>query len=67
VNHPTKVEKIRAQLAALIAKPGPVGQRGREMWALAEEIAAVTGEPVRRVFDRGAREAAKLLEAEVRR
>jgi len=67
MKRPTKVEKLRAELAALIAKPGPVGQRGREMWALADQIAAATGEPVRRVFDRGAREAAALLAAEVER
>jgi hypothetical protein len=67
MKRPTNVEKLRAQLAALIAKPGPVGQRGREMWSLAEEIAAASGEPVRRVFDRGARDAAALLKAEVTR
>ena len=63
----TDAPRLRAQLAALIAKPGPVGQRGREMWSLAEKIAAATGEPVRRVFDRGARDAAALLATEVRR
>ena len=63
----TKLDKLRAQLAALIAKPGPVGQRGRELWRLAEGIAAATGEPVKKVFDRGVRDAATLLTAEVRR
>ena len=62
-----KVEQLRAQLAALIAAPGPVGQRGLEMWRLAEQIAAATGEPVKRVFDRGVRDAAARLKSEVER
>ena len=67
MKRPTKVDRLRTQLAALIAKPGPVGQRGRELWVLADQIAAATGEPVRRIFDRGARDAAALLAAEVGR
>jgi LmbE family N-acetylglucosaminyl deacetylase len=62
-----KVEQLRAQLAALIADRRPVGQTGRQMWALAEEIAAHTGESVREVFKRGTRDAVTRLRAEVER
>lgn len=51
------VKALRQQLAELVAKPGPTGQRGREMWPLAEQIAAATGEPVRAVFDRAVKDA----------
>ena len=54
------VKALREQLAELVAKPGPTGQRGREMWALAEQIAAETGEPVRTVFDRAVKDAVAL-------
>jgi hypothetical protein len=62
-----KVEQLRAQLAALIAARGPVGQTGRQMWTLAEQIAAATGEPVRDVFRRGTSDAVARLSSEVER
>ena len=51
------VKALRAQLAALVAQPGPAGQRGIAMWEVAERIAAATGEPVREVFDRAVKDA----------
>ena len=60
-----RVDQLRAQLAALIAAPGPAGQRGRELWALAEQIAAATGQPVRAVFARGVRDASARIDREV--
>jgi hypothetical protein len=62
-----KVDRLRDQLAALIAARGPVGQTGRQMWALAEQIAAETHEPVRDVFRRGTSDAVARLKAEVER
>ena len=54
------VKALRAQLAALVAQPGPTGQRGIAMWDLAEQIAAATGEPVRAAFDRAVKDAVAL-------
>lgn len=62
-----KVEKLRDQLAALIAARGHIGQSGRQMWSLAEQIAAATGEPVRDVFQRATRDAVARLRNEVER
>ncbi len=63
----SKTDRLRAQLAGLIASPGPAGQRGREIWKLAEEIAAATGESLRDVARRGVRDAAAIIDAEVSR
>ena len=65
MKRPTKIDQLRAQLAGLLAAPGPVGQRGIEMWSLAEEIAAATGESMKAVRDRGVRDAAAIIDAEV--
>jgi hypothetical protein len=51
------VKALRARLAALVAKPGPAGQRGVAMVGLAERIAAATGKSVRVVFDRAVKDA----------
>ena len=56
----SKVEQLRAQLADLIAQPGPSGMCGLRMWHIAEEISAATDEPVRAVFDRGVKDAVAL-------
>ena len=60
VKRPTNVDRLRAQLAALAAAPGPPRQRGTAMWKLAEQIAAATGDSVRKVFDRAVQDAVEL-------
>ncbi|HEX5011114.1 MAG TPA: hypothetical protein VFY71_12010 [Planctomycetota bacterium] len=60
----TDTAALRARLARRVAEPGPARQRGTAMWQLAEEISAVTGEPVRAIFDRAVLDA---VAAEMRR
>ena len=64
MKHAEQADRLRAQLADLIAAPGPMGMRGLRIWHVAEEISALTDERVSDILAKATREAAKRLGAQ---